>query len=687
MKKHKFSLILLSLATLAVIWLAGASVVKRIEPTNLALTTAQETWTGEITEGMVFCQTLPVEEPTKTLYIRFYTGTDRVNSGTVEVLITGNDSGSTYIHQYLDASGLSSNRFQAFVFSNPVYPETDSFISVTITSDSQPGSAVSLFCSRTDSIREGTFTENGVPIGGDMTLRTEVLRSESAQELQKKRMSVVIWIAVSLMAVTAAAGIYMTLFGKKLPLEVIAFTLVLGFGIVYMMVITPFSVPDEDYHYNSSYQLSNYLLFRSENNYEAGEEADFPYSSFERHYNTEKGFLNGICSFFEEADTSGETIIIPNPRKVGYFLKYLLPAFGIALGRLLNLNFIRLFLLGRFMNLLLYAFCVYFAVRRIPRFKMVIAVVALFPMAMQQAASFSYDAFTNGLAFLMIASLFRAIWDEGKLTLRDILWFLIPGMVMAPAKMIYVIFFLLVFFIPKERFRRPERKFAACVLMLAACAGWILLFCIPTILRYLTPSEGEAGASGSGMYTVGFILEHPKSTVRVFVKSIIEKRDWYFRSMIASLSGTTLTVSIKLVWGFFTAAVLAAVTEKDVRFPALLRLTCLILSLAIFGLALLAMFLSSTPYSAPVIVGYQGRYMIPAEPLLYMAFFLPFSLFGKGNGGKKGKKGKKGAKKGRSVYAQEEIYSVPVHSRMLFILCAVLELYTVLAALNYTLVH
>ncbi|MDD5967603.1 MAG: DUF2142 domain-containing protein, partial [Blautia sp.] len=56
---------------------------------------------------------------------------------------------------------------------------------------------------------------------------------------------------------------------------------------------------------------------------------------------------------------------------------YLLQAFGVWLGRLMNLSFNRIYMLGKFMNLLLYAIGMFFAIRLMPRKKEIIAALAM----------------------------------------------------------------------------------------------------------------------------------------------------------------------------------------------------------------------------------------------------------------------------------------------------------------------
>lgn len=193
------------------------------------------------------------------------------------------------------------------------------------------------------------------------------------------------------------AGTLLIVFIYKLCVEKIFAVLAGGLGFLYLITITPLSVPDEPYHYQSAYWCSNMLLFQWDRA-EYGNSADFDYYGFVGHHNASSGYariLEDIRGPFEE----GEEILIPAPRGLGYFVEYLPQAFGIALARITNQNFVRTFLLGRLFNLLFYTGCLYFAVKRIPKFKVTLGLIGIMPMSLHQAASFSCDSFINGTSF------------------------------------------------------------------------------------------------------------------------------------------------------------------------------------------------------------------------------------------------------------------------------------------------
>lgn len=410
---------------------------------------------GEITAGTKIQQSLPVDNSIIRVSILFATWA-RVNSGMVDVQITGCDSGTIYVHEQLEAANMDDNTYVDFDFIQNASSGKDQRLEIAISSDSVPGQAVTCWSSAEDSIENATLQINGVEKPGDLAIKTFVINHDSDAVKLYAFKTVIIGVSILLVLGT----VWALLWKKWVSYETLFAALVFFFGLLYIFTITIISAPDEQHHYHSAYQLSNYILLQGDTAEQwnsAAAVADY----YTGHKNTSAGYLHLLNDIFAIAE-SGELMTIPFPRKLSYFVEYLAPAIGIALARILNLNFVCTFLLGRLMNLSFFTACVYLAVKRIPRFKLVLGLIAMFPITLQQAASYSYDAFINGIAFLLIASLFKAIWEEGLLSRKDYLYIFICSVLLAPAKIVYTLISLLIWFIPRERFPSKKDKTICC---------------------------------------------------------------------------------------------------------------------------------------------------------------------------------------------------------------------------------
>ena len=118
---------------------------------------------------------------------------------------------------------------------------------------------------------------------------------------------------------------------------------------------------------------------------------------------------------------SPEAIEISNQTKPYQFLQSALypQALGIkAKSELLHLNFGYVYMLGRWCNLLAYAVIMYFAIKKLPIGKRLMAAIGLMPTPIFLASTYSYDAMiiagiTFGFAYLLAELLDR------KKTARD----------------------------------------------------------------------------------------------------------------------------------------------------------------------------------------------------------------------------------------------------------------------------
>lgn len=167
------------------------------------------------------------------------------------------------------------------------------------------------------------------------------------------------------------------------------------------------------------------------------------------------------------------------------FYVYIAQAMGIDLAKLLNLNQISMLWLGRFFNLLLYASFTFIAIKKTPILKIPMAVVATFPLAIVQAASFSSDSFIFSFSFIVIAYLlymYKA--KEGSLTKKEIGIFTILVIILGLSKVTLGGFALLILIVPKNNFKNPKDKyfgFISILTVLLALIIWSKFYAVGSI--------------------------------------------------------------------------------------------------------------------------------------------------------------------------------------------------------------
>lgn len=396
--------------------------------------------------------------------------------------------------------------------------------------------------------------------------------------------------------------------------------LVLGtlMGLCYMVSIVPLAVPDEGTHHMITLSQAAAIVnggWKVDSSY-------LDYTAFTLHNNSYEAFeyMYQYKALFEETLT-GEIVAFEGYTS-NYPLQYFPQTLGAVIALLLGLNRFWVFLLGDFFNLAFYVGVTYVAIRRIPVGKTVLMLIASLPMSLHQASSLSSDPFLNCLSFLFIAEAVRAILGEGKMTWKDMLLLVLPGLLMTPAKAVYGALMLAVAFIPGRRFSSGKVRWSFVV-------GTVLIAMVAALLPYLdwfldrfgVTITGEAATQSYG-YSLTWVFQHPIETAKIVGMTLLESTfDFYLDTMVGySLAGMTLYVNHGYVNMsviiFALAAIIGAPGEKQLDGG---RRAAFITIAAIGILAVVvSMFIGWTNPGETRVGGVQGRYFLPVVPMLLL---------------------------------------------------------------------
>lgn len=523
----------------------------------------------------------------------------RSNSSTVNVTLKSNDC--TIQTWTVKANELKDNYYYSFILSKPLENVNNKDFSIEITSDAESGNAITIGINELDNYKDGFLSVNNT-IKGDMDFKTY-----SPMPFNMKLMLILLLVLLNLVILFFT---YKHLFVSRLSLEKIALILVLGFGFAYMLTITALSPPDEWYHYKASYKLSNLLMLDTSND---GNAQDFNFIDFDGHQNVSSGYARIVNDIGKPRVTEEKEDISRYLINNDYPIVYLPQSMGILLGRLLQLNLIWIFYLGRLFNLICFSILIYFAVKIIPYFKTAVILIAMLPMTLQQAASYSYDAFINGTAILLVACIVASCLETKKIEKFEYLRILILGILLAPAKIVYATLLLLAFLIPSSRFKSKRDYLIKIFALLFFAAIAIMVNKLPSLMTSFT-QQANIRTDGETLYSFSYIINNPINTIQIFVNSLNQYGNFYINSCIGQyLSGLSLPIDINYVNMFIALLVLASIkrTEYIKRLNYKNKILILISIIIIIFLTMLSMFLGWTPINSQAIEGVQGRYFIP----------------------------------------------------------------------------
>ncbi|MEY8392424.1 DUF2142 domain-containing protein [Lachnospiraceae bacterium] len=302
-------------------------------------------------------------------------------------------------------------------------------------------------------------------------------------------------------------------------------------------------------------------------------------------------------------------------------LFYYPQALGFFVGRCLELSIYSSVLLSRICNLIVFLALSYAAIRFTPVMKNMLAVTALLPQTIYQAASDSPDAVLNGLCFLFFALCLNYAYQESRTLGWKDTWKL--GIVLGTiflCKYVYVLLGLLVFLIPQSRFGTKKAYWKAFGIALIPL---FIIGSIGLVNVIFSVDLGQASAQTQNVTQLGYLMEHPAFVLKVLKATFIMKFNDYMLWLNTLGSMNYLLGPLIFIVPMF--AVFAGCLDYNelcgkIRFRDKLLCSCTF-ALVCSGIVL-ALYIGDNKANAVgglVVQGVQGRYFIPAIPVFFMA--------------------------------------------------------------------
>lgn len=437
--------------------------------------------------------------------------------------------------------------------------------------------------------------------------------------------------------VSAVSRRYMTTWSEK-P-ERFFLSLMIPFGVIFVFVMPPFMVPDENAHLYRAYQVSEGQMTSVTQNGITGailpldlkKNLDIIYSDVIHGGSTAhvqyKRFLTEKINTNDRGFIQFDTTSIYSP------MSYIPQAIGVGLARTIYPSELSILYIGRLFNLAAFIVMIYAAIRLTPVKKWVFIVVALFPMTIQQAASMSSDVTNIGIVMLAIALVLKMATLK-KVSKKYIIAALATAFVLGLTKQTNALAVIPFLFLATPLFGTLKKRIWFCLGMLGiafgAVAAWYLL---TKLLHYNFSYSGNPLVDTAGQ--VQFLLSHPLSYFKVLFNTFIfntttvpPQPDFYLHSVVGVFSWIRYQLpllNIVFAFGILAVALLVkspaeSAAEKTIQKNRWLRLSLpatLLLSIIAIGSVLYLMW---TPVAGPSISGIQGRYFIPLLPLLITLF-------------------------------------------------------------------
>lgn len=563
-----------------------------------------------LSPGNTVTETVKLKEGHYKSLAIYFSPNATADDGTVTVNINGKEINKDFT---LNCSDIQTSPAQVLKFDKEITVGADEPYNITIKSNAASQSTAPSIENRRieESDTNTPYSINGQASG--CTLKITFI-------IAQKSFIILPYIIGCGISILFIIGIYLLCRKcKKIKIEAIAVAVFAVLSIGYSFVFSPMTVPDEEHHYVSAYDLSNKMMFQPSTEKVMLRADDAMLCSNTNTKLSAKAYFTEIDNFdwTLKDDTPTENYIKPITNRP---LSYIAPAIGLTIGRLLHLGAYPTFFLGRLMNLLLLAICLYLAMKLLPFGKIALFAIATFPMTLSLSSSYSYDCFNIGLCFVLFAYLVKLIYSDKLVSVKDFIIVTLLSVFVLPYKVAYIGIGFLAFLIPKENFKTKARKWIYKLVFAFSGIIAIVPMQISSYIR-LKNTVVTSGGQQVGYYTVTNILTMPKFMITMFARTLSSTGDWYYNTMIGNLLGWFQVSISSLFVVIFTIILLTSVMKREDEIHTLKqssRLYVGAIMVATLFLVMVLMTLDWTPFGSLTVLGVQGRYFLPILPLLLL---------------------------------------------------------------------
>ncbi|MCG6553812.1 MAG: DUF2142 domain-containing protein [Candidatus Magnetominusculus sp. LBB02] len=402
------------------------------------------------------------------------------------------------------------------------------------------------------------------------------------------------------------------------------------FGYVFVFITPPFQAPDEYSHMFRAYHVSLGGLVSSKAGGISG--AELPASIGETVVQVSTN-LSQHPSNKQKLSDLGRVMHFPLApyRTVFYFfpntaryapVMYLPQALGIFVGRHLNLAPVYIMYMGRVSNLAFWITLIYIAIGITPVYKWLFALLALMPMSLFLGASLSADAFTNAVAFVFAAVIFRMAFGGGNdaVSTGELALIFLLGAMLSLSKQVYAPVMLLFLIIPVSRFGGLKNYILSAlsffIFNAAAAFSWFFLskdLLVP--LRNGLDISPERQLYSITHHPLDFVIAMKNTLLKYWadvLTDFIGKLGWLDTELPSYIHITFWGLLIFIAVCENNGAIVIRRKDKAVAAAVFVCVTFLIV---------VSQYLTWTVVDKDIVEGLTGRYFIPVSPALFMLFY------------------------------------------------------------------
>ena len=532
-------------------------------------------------------------------------------SASVNVEFLEKESGQLLESWKLEVPEAEESHYQHFVFEYPINNAMGKEYEIKVQAEGDSEEVFSLPYTEKDYYGNGYLTAGNEKMDGDLFFRLNA----ASGFMRKLFMGFAAW------AVLGGAVLAFLVIRRKCRTENLFLVLGLTWGMFFVVFFPPNTAPDENAHIATAYSNADRIMGREAEDeqgrvYVRASDINIPVMT-----EVSRSTFNMVYEKWQEP-VNDQMVPYIRGRLGTPLVAHLPQTVGIVLGWLTGQGAVQTLYLGKFMGLLFYLFCVYWAIRFIPWGKMSLMLIALFPMSLELAGSFSYDSLVNALCFLFIGYTMHLIYKKESVTWKDILFLAAVAGIMAPCKIAYIFVCGICFLIPKKKFRKKQ-YYIGCGVIVASGVVFLLIERMSFLFNSLVVTGESAGAvEGAAGFSLHDIISQPVNSLKMVFNTYFEQGSYYLGTIVGqSLGWFQVNISWVVIVGLLLVLFMTTFSsaQESECMSIKERVVVMILSLIMIGGTVMGMWLNFTPDFCTYIAGVQGRYFLPFLPLLVLA--------------------------------------------------------------------
>ena len=413
---------------------------------------------------------------------------------------------------------------------------------------------------------------------------------------------------------------------KKMKIENQFLVIFLIFGILFLVAIPISKIPDELTHFLRTYEISKGHVFSQVDKKTKNGGRVLPTNLKKVNVKNYKQELK----VFEIKENSKKEFIPFSNTALYSPICYIPQIIGMSIGNLLNTSLIIKAYLGRIVNFIVFMAIMYFSIKYIPFKKNLLFFISLLPITIQEAVSLAPDALTIASVSALISFvLYMKYTKNGLMSKKEKIIMIILPIIIAMCKIVYLPVCLLLFMIPKERFKSNKNKIVS-ISILALIVIILNLMWTAKVSIYL-----QAGMHGSNSSEqIKFILTHPIKYVAILFKTFELYGDFHiFNMMGRQLSYMDVYVYAPYIYiSILILISLLFIRDNDVKKIEKKYIFLMIfIILSILLLIYTSIYIQWSSYKLDYVDGVQGRYYIPILLLVGLILSNLFNIKSKEN--------------------------------------------------------